>query len=410
MLVISPSKKIKYVSRFFRKATKFLLKCKKENNTMKKDNLIFIHKLLKAIADSIIKLFLPLYILKQTNDINLAMLYLIIYSSCVMLTMFILKTIIQKFGVFAIMVHFIPIIVTMGLFSFLQIDITLVIIAAILMSFSQTLYSIPLNLIFTFGDKKTNVGKFQIASNIGKLTFTLISGYLLSSTIRNSFLILSIVSSIFYIGGTIPLFFSIKDLQSNYEIFKKTPNKKAKIDPWFIIFHISFGIFQPIMDNIVPLFLYINQLSFHAVTLMIALVEGAKIIINYLSHYLVKKKKALICVSISFLLFLISSFGMIFIKNSLWLYILSCTCSISFPLTFVPMFKLYCTYIRRTENVFSGMTRRDFEIFSFRPCLYSLSFIGFSLYPCLIIGIVAVPIMFLSEIKIIKKESLESIN
>lgn len=105
MLVISPSKKIKYVSRFFRKATKFLLKCKKENNTMKKDNLIFIHKLLKAIADSIIKLFLPLYILKQTNDINLAMLYLIIYSSCVMLTMFILKTIIQKFGVFAIMVH-----------------------------------------------------------------------------------------------------------------------------------------------------------------------------------------------------------------------------------------------------------------------------------------------------------------
>lgn len=120
MLVISPSKKIKYVSRFFRKATKFLLKCKKENNTMKKDNLIFIHKLLKAIADSIIKLFLPLYILKQTNDINLAMLYLIIYSSCVMLTMFILKTIIQKFGVFAIMVHFIPIIVTMGLFSFLQ--------------------------------------------------------------------------------------------------------------------------------------------------------------------------------------------------------------------------------------------------------------------------------------------------
>lgn len=309
MLVISPSKKIKYVSRFFRKATKFLLKCKKENNTMKKDNLIFIHKLLKAIADSIIKLFLPLYILKQTNDINLAMLYLIIYSSCVMLTMFILKTIIQKFGVFAIMVHFIPIIVTMGLFSFLQIDITLVIIAAILMSFSQTLYSIPLNLIFTFGDKKTNVGKFQIASNLGKLTFTLISGYLLSSTIRNSFLILSIVSSIFYIGGTIPLFFSIKDLQSNYEIFKKTPNKKTKIDPWFIIFHISFGIFQPIMDNIVPLFLYINQLSFHAVTLMIALVEGAKIIINYLSHYLVKKKKALICVAISFLLFLISSFG-----------------------------------------------------------------------------------------------------
>ena len=67
---------------------------------MKKDNLIFIHRLIKAFADSIIIVFIPLYILKQTNDINLAMLYLITYSLFVIFLMFILKKFIQKYGVF----------------------------------------------------------------------------------------------------------------------------------------------------------------------------------------------------------------------------------------------------------------------------------------------------------------------
>ena len=58
---------------------------------MGKDNLIFIHKLIKAIADAIIIVFIPLYILKSTDDIRLAMLYLISFSLFVILFMFILK-------------------------------------------------------------------------------------------------------------------------------------------------------------------------------------------------------------------------------------------------------------------------------------------------------------------------------
>lgn len=369
---------------------------------MKKDSNIFIHKLLKAIADSLILIFIPLYILKQTNNINLSMLYLVIYSAFVMVFIVLLKKIIEKYGVLSIIIHFIPIVITEGIISFLPINIYTIIASAFLMSISQALYSIPINLIFTFNDKKTNVGKFQIATNIGKLIFTLISGYILSN-ITSSFIILSIISSIIYIVSSIPLFFSYKELIEKYKDNKKEKNIKIKMDPYFILFHICFGLFQPIMDNVVPLFLYLNNSNFQAVTILIAMVEFIKIIINYLTQFLVNKQKSIICVIISSIMFLSGVISLFFVKNNVALYIICTIVSVSFPLTFVPMFKLYCNYLIKTNNVFDGITNRDLYLFSLRCEMYSLSFIGYSLYPCLIVGIIVVPIMLFSEIKLLRK-------
>ena len=368
---------------------------------MGKDNLIFIHKLLKAIADAIIIVFIPLYILKTTNDIKLSMAYLIMFSLFVVMFMLIFKKLIQKYGVICIMIHFIPIVACEGILAFLPINIVTVIACAGLMGFAQALYSVPLNLIFTFGDKKTNVGKFMIATNIGKLVFTLASGLVLSY-IDNSFYVLCAISSSIYVICSIPLIFAYKELKSRYNSID-TEGENAKIDKWFIIFHITFGLFQPIMDNVVPLFLYINNLSFEAVALLIVLIEFGKIIVNYISQLLVKHNKAIICVIISFILFISSLIVIIFVKNSVVLYVFSTLCALSFPLTFVPMFGLYCKYVKENNNVFTGMTERDFEIFSFRTPMYALSYLGYGLYPCLIVGVVMVPIMFLSEIKLLKK-------
>ena len=368
---------------------------------MGKDNLIFIHKLLKAIADAIIIVFIPLYILKITSDIKLSMAYLIMFSLFVIMFMLIFKKLIQKYGVICIMIHFIPIIGAEAILSFLSINIVTVIICALLMGLAQALYSIPLNLIFTFGDKKNNVGKFMIATNIGKLLFTLASGLVLAY-IDNSFYVLCAISSVFYIICFIPLIFAYKELKNKYDNIDNK-NENNKIDKWFILFHITFGLFQPIMDNVVPLFLYMNNLSFEAVTILIVLVEFGKIIINYISQILVKKNKALICVIISFVLFISSIITIIFVKNSIVLYVFSTLCSLSFPLTFVPMFGLYCKYVKDNNNVFMGMTERDFEIFSFRTPMYALSFIGYGLYPILVLGVAIVPIMFISEIKLINK-------
>lgn len=375
---------------------------------MKNQNNIFIHKLLKSIADSIIIVFIPLYVLKTTNDFRLSMAYLIIFSLFVLFFMFVLKKLIQKYGVLAMILHFIPIIITEYILSFATIDIWIIIICAGLMGLSQALYSIPLNLVFTFGDKKTNVGLFMIATNIGKIIFTLVSGFILSSEIKNSFLILSIASTSFYILSVFPILFAYKELKNNYDNTKNNNSQTVKLNPWFIIFHIAFGLFQPIMDNIVPLYLYMNDLSFQAVTIFIVVVEVLKVLANMISQIAVRHKKSIYLVSISFILFFASIISIIFVKNNVVLYILSTTASVSFPFTFVPMFGLYCNYLRKNNNVIQGITRRDFDIFSLRAPMYALSYIGFALLPCLILGVAIVPIMLLSEIKLIRSESNEN--
>ncbi|MBQ6782512.1 MAG: MFS transporter [Acholeplasmatales bacterium] len=375
---------------------------------MKNQNNIFIHKLLKSIADSIIIVFIPLYVLKTTNDFRLSMAYLIIFSLFVLFFMFVLKKLIQKYGVLAMILHFIPIIITEYILSFATIDIWIIIICAGLMGLSQALYSIPLNLVFTFGDKKTNVGLFMIATNIGKIIFTLVSGFILSSEIKNSFLILSIASTSFYILSVFPILFAYKELKNNYDNTKNNNSQTVKLNPWFIIFHIAFGLFQPIMDNIVPLYLYMNDLSFQSVTIFIVVVEVLKVLANMISQIAVRHKKSIYLVSISFILFFTSIISIIFVKNNVVLYILSTTASVSFPFTFVPMFGLYCNYLRKNNNVIQGITRRDFDIFSLRAPMYALSYIGFALLPCLILGVAIVPIMLLSEIKLIRSESNEN--
>ncbi len=299
---------------------------------MKNQNNIFIHKLLKSIADSIIIVFIPLYVLKTTNDFRLSMAYLIIFSLFVLFFIFVLKKLIQKYGVLAMILHFIPIIITEYILSFATINIWIITICAGLMGLSQTLYSIPLNLVFTFGDKKTNVGLFMIATNIGKIIFTLVSGFILSSEIKNSFLILSIASTSFYILSIFPILFAYKELKNNYDNTKNNNSETVKLNPWFIIFHISFGLFQPIMDNIVPLYLYMNDLSFQAVTIFIVVVEVLKVLANMISQIAVRHKKSFYLVSISFVLFFASIISIIFVKNNIALYILSTTASVSFPL------------------------------------------------------------------------------
>lgn len=367
-----------------------------------KTNLIFLHKLLKAFADSIIKIFIPLYILKTTNNIKLSFLYLITYTISTLIFMFILKRFLQKYGIISIILHCIPIITTQFLLTFYTINVLNSIMSGVLMGLSQTLYSIPLNLIFAFSDKETNVAKFEAATNVGKILFVLLSGFLISSTIKNSFLYLSILASLFYISCVIPILYSYNLLKNNYNLI----NKQKKLDIskkdylYFNIFHIVFGSFQSTMDNVLPLYLYINNLSFESVSIIIVLIELCKILANYFAKYLTSKNKYLICTILSFSVFLISSILILIFKNAVVLYILSCLISVTFPLTFVPMFKLFCKKISADNYIFDGMTNRDFYIFIGKIPLYSCYFVIPSMYSCFAIGIVSSIIMFYNEYKI----------
>lgn len=382
-------------------------------------NLIFTHKLLKAIGDSIIKVFIPLYILKSTNDIKLAMLYLLVYSLSTIIYMVILKKFILKYGVLSIMLHAIPLIVNQMLLSFYTIDLTISIVCGLLIGLAQTLYSIPLNLMFSYIDKNTDVAKFEVSTNIGKLVFILISGYLLSSNLKNSFLFLSLTASVIYIASIIPIMFAYNLLKSNYDNFKnaktiKDQNNDAKIDNKtyikYNIFHISFGLFQFVIDNIVPLYLYINNLSFESVTIVIALIELFKVLANYLAKFFVKHNKQLLCSCISTVLFLVSTILIMIFKTPIVLYILSCLISVTFPLVFVPMFHSFCTQINQDNNIIQGHFVRDCYIFSGRVPACTLLYFFPNFYFGFGIGIGAIIVMFVIEFSLLKSKKNTTTN
>ena len=379
---------------------------KNTNNNYLNDkaNLIFLHKLFKALGDSTIKIFIPLFILKNTNDLRLSFLYLLTYSVSTLLLMILLKKMIQKFGVICIILHAIPIIITQFILSTISINFYVVLVCGILAGITQTLYSIPLNLLFAFGDKSTNVAKFQIASNVGKLVFVLFSGFMISSSIENSFLYLSIIATVFYIASIIPILFGYNMLKNNYTNLSKNENLSKINYPIFNVFHMSFSIFQSTMDNVLPLYLFVNNLSFEAVSTIIALIELFKILANYTAKYLVSKSLQIVSVTISFILFLSSAILLIIIKTPVVLYILSCVISVSFPLTFVPMFKIYCNKLNIDQYTFNGITDRDVYIFIGKFPLYSIYYIIPSMYSCFAIGIISTIIMYACEYKLCKNK------
>ena len=370
---------------------------------MDKSNHIFIHKFLKAIADSMINVFIPLYILKITNDLKLALGFLAMRCVFGALLILGLKKLLQKYGVICIILHCLPVIATQALLNFCVINWWIVFACAMLMALSQTLYSVPLNLLFALGDKNSNVTKFQIATNVGKLFFMLLSALLLSR-IANSFLYLSIVSSVIYLSSNIPLGFGYRllKLKSRQSWRKRKEGNKPKLPVWFHIYHLCFGSFQIVIEHIVPLFLFVNDLSFEAVALVIALVEMCKIGANYLAKLLINKKQQLTSCIISFCIFVSCVICLLVIKVPVVLYILTCCISVAFPFTFVPLFKIFCETTRKQGNTVHEMTMRDVYIFSSRPIIYVQYFIFSSMLPCFILGLGCAGLMFASQYKILQ--------
>lgn len=375
--------------------------------TKNKNTLLLIHKFLKAIADSIIKVFIPLLIIETTGELSLSILYLAFYSLFVLVMNFALKKLLQKHTVLCVVLHFIPTIIAQCLLSFLPLTLYNIVLVAFLMAVSQVLYSVPINLVFALLDKDTNVAKFQVGTNFAKLFFIFISGLLLKD--GNNLVLLFILSSIFYIACALPILFAYKSLKQNHINIEKGEVKK-EIKKEFRLFHIGFGSFQATMDNCLPLYLYINSLSFSSVTIVMALVELMRILSNFLAKWLVKKKKQRLSCILSCSLFLLSLVTVMFVKIPVVLYICSCLCSICFPLTFVPMFKKYCIYLNENNNTLDGMVVRDCEIFSFRPALYLISLLDTSMYFSFGAGLVSMVVMFCQQLKLTKNIPTEENN
>ena len=368
-----------------------------------KSNLIFLHKLFKAFADSTILVFVPLFILKSSGNIYLSFAYLLTNTIGSIAIMLLFKKVIQKYGVIGVLLHFIPILLAQYLLNFCTVNLTLSIVCGLLSAITQCMYWIPLNLLFAISDTNNDVAKFQVSTNVGKLFFILISGFILGSTIKNSFLYLVIIATIFYIVCTIPIAYGYRVLRNSYAPLATAETDK-KTYPLFNLYHILFGSFQSALDNIVPLYLYVNNLSFESVASVIALVELFKMGSNYFCKFLISRSQQILCVSISAAIFFTCSVLLLIIKIPVVLYILSCLINVAFPLTFVTLFKMFCDRIECDNHLLSGISDRDIYIFYGKFPIYTIYYLIPNITACIIIGIAGGIAMYITQLKVIKSE------
>lgn len=374
-----------------------------------KTNLIFVHKLIKAFADSMIKIFVPLIILKSSGSLKLAVLYLSVHYFLCFLLNLTLKKFLQKYGIVAMILHAFPIIALQFLLT-LKIKVWVCLVVAVLAAFGQVLYSVPLNILFAFSDRKVNVAKFQIATNVGKLVFIVIGGFVIGSSVKNSILFLSIVGTVLYLASIVPIVFGYDMLKGAYNhIAEHPPHYDKKSYRWFNAYHMVFSIFQSVLDVVVPLYLFTKNITFESVAIVMALIEVCKIGSNLLAKFFVSKNKSIVSVFISVLLLSSSVVVMMFVENRALLYICSCLIGVSFPLLFVPMFSCFVKKLKNDNNRFDGMSYRDVYIMLGKEFIYLPFFIISSLMGQFVIGIAAAILISVFSTKILLDKSNKKI-
>lgn len=361
-------------------------------------NSVFLHKTLNGFADSLIKIFVPVIILKETQNIYLAILFMIVRPLTIILFNFLLKKFLTKYPAFSIILHIIPVVILQTIIFFVPINIFATVVLGVLSGLFTVFYSVPANLLFVFADKKLNVSKMQIGTNLGKILFIIIGGFVINNGTIGYLITLTISASLLYVLSIIPLVFGNKLLmvhiktKKNGDIF----NKKEKLT--YNLFHIAFGSYQVFIDEVLPVFLFYNGLNFTAIATLQAGVEVAKLLANILANYLYKKNLSLISIITACGFYIISVILFLLIKNNVVIYILTAIVGVTFPFVFIPNFTLFCEHMVKKTYLIDEVFKRDINICAGRPFLVASYFVGFSfIAPFVLAMACSVSIAFLSS-------------
>lgn len=305
---------------------------------MKNSTALALNRLFKSIADSAIKVFIPILIYKSTGNLFYAFLFLALSSFVNAFTYVVLKNFLKKHSVLAVSLHAL-FIIAMEFLLLLKIDIYIVIIVSILEGVLCAFYY-SLKYLYGFMDKTNNVAKFEVGQYIGKIVFVIASALFLDN-VKNSLVFIVIFSSVFYVLSSVVLLVKIKDIKA-IEINKDLDFKQIQKDntKWNI-FHIFNGIVYMFTSSVLPLYLYIQDLSYTKVGIVLVLQYLLNILANYVSMFLGRKGKGIVNIIVGSILGFVSMILMITIRNSLFIYIMSLVCSFGFTMLFTYMFAKY---------------------------------------------------------------------
>lgn len=348
-----------------------------------RNNALFLHKSLNGLADSLIKIFIPIIVLKITGNIYFVLLFMILRPVFFVIFNILFQKFLRKYPTLSICIHIIPIIAIQFIIFFVTINIYYIIFLAILMALFNVFYSIPINLLFVFSDKKLNVSKMESGTNVGRILFILISGFIINNGTFIYLLLLLVFSSIIYILSTLPLIWGDQKIKEYNKTFKnEQENKNLILDKkdkyLFNIIHTAFGCFQILIDEVLPVYLYVAGLNFVNIAVFQVLIEAGKLLSNVLASWLNKIKKSNITLIISCVVYIFSIVTILLVHNVIFIYILSALIGVTYPLIFIPIFKRYCEEIKDKPYLMDQIAIRDNYVFGGRPFLISSYFIGFS--------------------------------
>jgi len=373
----------------------------------KKMNSIFIHRIFDTIASSILSVFVPIIIINYTGKIWLAILFLILSYSLAILIMSIFRKFIKKYPVLCIILHVIPLFVIQILLSFCELNLLIILILGVMNALQYAFYWTPLNTIFSYSSKSADVARFQMGELLGSIIFTLASGFILSSNWDSSLLIVCLSAFVFYFLSIIPLLinykeikkFTSKDIDFKVKDLLKT-NKK------YFIFYLFSGFNNHIFGTIIPIYLFINNLEFCSIAIILASTYVLSIFTNYIAKYLCCKRKAMLSVLIGTILTVLSYVVLFTVHIPVVLWICGTLVGIIFPFIDVPTFSKFIITIKKQKSVSSSMNLCVIFDSALKPFALSTFFL-FASFPLLFgIGCAsAVTALFISKTFLVKNKS-----
>ena len=305
---------------------------------MKNSTALALNRMFKSIADSAIKVFMPLLIYKNTGSIFYAFMYLFIayLVNGLMYTFF--KNFLKKHSALAVSIHSI-FIIAIEFLLLTKMNFAIVIAIGVLEGI-QTAFYYSIKYLYGFMDKSNNVAKFEIGQYLGKIIFVILSTLFLDY-LKGSLVFIVIFSSIFYALSSISILVKIKDIKTIQVDTIVDLKQIQKENKYWNLFHVFNGIIHLFMNNILPLYLYIYNLSFTKVSIVLVLQYLLNILANYLSRLLNQKGHGIVNIIIGSIFGFISMILIITIKNPVVIYIMSVVSSFAFTMLFSYMFGQY---------------------------------------------------------------------
>mgnify|MGYP004607980779 CR=1 FL=1 len=326
---------------------------------MKGINSLFLHRIFKGIGDSCLKVFIPLLIYKETQDLNLSLLYLCVSFFLTSVLFATMKKLIQKNTLVFIILHILPLIAISVLLT-LKLTLLIVIILGILDAIATTFYYASLNLMFAILDESVNTAKFEAGQNFGKIIFAFLGAFLLGN-VQNSLVFVIIFSCVVYSISIIPLCLNYRNLKN---IANKSENTSfcsaVKLCGSFNGFHIFTGVFSYIIEIFLPLYLYIYGLSFSVVGYLVAIQYVLNILGAYFAKYIDQKGKTYLTNIIGSVLLFIGMIVICVVKNSIVIYVSSLFVGFAYSALFTSYFSKFVILQTKRNNIVGGTFARDF--------------------------------------------------